>query len=46
MALCSVTASAVFARWPVMDGEAIQYTSFLVPCPGPDSPSQLPSVAI
>lgn len=46
MTLCSVTANAVFARWPVMDREAIQYTSFLVPCPGLDSPSYLLSVAI
>lgn len=45
MALYRVTANAVFARWPVMDGEAIQYTSFLVLCPGLDSPSYLPSVA-
>lgn len=28
---CSVTTNAAFARWPVMDKEAIQYTSFLVP---------------
>lgn len=25
MALCSVTANAVLARWSVMDGEAVQY---------------------
>ena len=31
MALCRVTANAVFARWPVMDKEIIQHTSFLVP---------------
>lgn len=42
----AVTANAVFARWPVMDREAIQYTSFVVPYPGLDSPSYLPSVAI
>lgn len=35
MALCSVTANAVFARWPLMDREAIQCTSCLVPWPGP-----------
>ncbi len=46
MTLCSVTANAIFARWPVMDREAIQHTSFLVPYPGLDSPSCLPSVPI
>ena len=46
MALCSVTADAAFARWPVMDREAIQYTSFLVPFPRLSSPSYLPSEAV
>lgn len=46
MTLCRVTANAVFARWPVMGREAIQCASFLVPYPGLDSPSYLPSVAI